>query len=92
MESAEHRDCDDVEGSRVTAGARNGTVAQGLMATTAVVVRSELAKDCSEVSFSEHDNMIKALTAERPVDTFDETVGVRRQLHPMGMIRHEFSA
>ncbi len=74
VESAEHRDCDDVEGSRVTSGASNGAVAQGLMATTAVVVRRELAKDFFKAPFSEHDDMIKALAAERSVDAFDETV------------------
>ncbi len=74
VESAEHRDCDDVEGSRVTSGASNGAVAQGLMATTAVVVRRELAKDFFEVPFSEHDDIIKALAAERSVDAFDETI------------------
>ncbi len=44
------------------------------MATTAVVVRRELAKDFFEVPFSEHDDMIKALAAECSVDAFDETI------------------
>ncbi len=61
------------------------------MTAASVVVIDELPKDLPEVSLAEHDDVVEAFSAECAIDALDEAVGVRRQLHPIRMIRHEFS-